>query len=450
MEPTTTLCTTPSGRTDEEFEALADAYRVVLRRLAQRLVRNPEDAEDLLQESLLDAYRAFGTFRTGSNFYSWMTRIITNNHLDRVRKKRVSTISLEGTTLEGDVETLELADESGSPEQVVLTRMFDPVLTEALETLLPSQRRTVLLCDLEGASYEEAAQAQGCPIGTVRSRLHRAHVALQRFLTGSGAGEERSAAEKVRTSRRNLLRMGTAVAAGVVLAPLAAAEPVGAEAAAAEPAEIRVRVWGGEADEERVTRIASGLRREARLRVMTGVDGRGLDHAALEETDVLIVAGSRSGVKFPVEVEEGIARRVREGRLGLVVTGNAGACGPLERLLGQTSFSPNLGGKADEVLTVQVSAPRHPAATGLSEFTLPAGVTTLSSFEGPKPDVVVFRGRGAREGAGSWQGMAWTLGHGRVFCFLPGEVPGEAYRREEVARVLRNAATWCGSASPHG
>jgi len=424
---------------------LTEAYRLALRRLAQRLARNPEDAEDLLQESLLDAYRAFGNFRAGSNFYSWMTRIITNNHLDRVRKKRVSTISLEGTTLEGEAETLEVPDESGSPERTLLTQVFDPRLEEALETLLPSQRRTVLLCDLEGASYEEAAQAQGCPIGTVRSRLHRAHAALQRFLSGSDTGVERSPAEMVRTSRRNLLRMGTAVAAGVVLAPLASAEPAAAEPSAAEPAEIRVRVWDGDEEGERSARIARGLRADVRLRVTTGAEGRGLDRTALEEVDVLLIAGGSSGTRLPGDVEEGLAHRVREGKLGVVVAGNADACGPLERILGQASFSTRTAGGAGEAFTVQVSAPRHPVASGLSEFSLPAGLGSIASFEGPKPDVVVLRGEHAA-GESSWQGMAWTTGKRRVFCFLPGQVPGEVFAQEAVTQVLRNAVAWCASA----
>lgn len=427
-------------RTREEFEKLTEAYRVVLHRLAQRLARNPEDAEDLLQESLVDAYRAFGNFRAGSNFYSWMTKIITNNHLDRIRKKRVATVSLEGTTLEGEAETLEFPDETGCPERTLLAQVFDSRLEQALDELLPSQLDTVLLCDLEGASYEEAARAQGCPIGTVRSRLHRAHAALQRFLTGSGMVVERSPAEKVRTSRRTLLRMGTAVAAGVVLAPLAAVEPV-----AAEPAEIRVRVWTGEATEEteRSTRIAHGLLRNAHFRVTADTASQPLDLKGLEETDVLILAGSPSGQALPAGVEEGIARRVREGQLGLVVTGNAGACRPLGRLLGEPAFPEAPISNSDPSFTVQVSAPRHPVASGLSELTLPAGAGAATLYEGPRPDVVVFRGQHP-EAASSWQGMAWTVGQGRVFCFLPGAVPGALYGQEEIAQVLRNAANWCG------
>lgn len=435
--------TTTAARTPEEFDALAAAYRGALSRLSQRLARNPEDAEDLLQESLVDAYRAFGTFRAGSNFYSWMSRIITNNHLDRVRKKRVSTVSLEGTTPEGEADTLEVPDESGSPERLVLARVFDPRLAEALEELLPSQRHTVMLCDLEGASYEEAAVAQGCPIGTVRSRLHRAHAALQRFLTGSATVAAPSPAEPVRTSRRALLRMGTAVAAGVVLAPLS-----GAESAAAAPAEPRVRVWSGaetDADgEERSARIARELRQVGRFRVAADAEAGLWDRAALEDTDVLILAPSMGGRELPVELEERIARRVRAGQLGLVVTGNAAACGPLTRLLGQPLSAQSSSEQPEPSVTVQVSAPRHPVANGVSEFTLPAGVGGFYSFEGPKPDVVVLRSPSAT-GSGSWQGMAWTLGQGRVFCFLPGAVPSEVYGDEAVARVLRNATDWCGA-----
>lgn len=431
METTTQLT-----RSNQEFEALVEAYRGALRRFAQRLERGTEDAEDLLQESLVDAYRAFGNFRSGSNFYSWMSRIITNNHLDRVRKKRVSTVSLEGTTLEGEAETLEVADDSANPERTYLTGLFDPQLEEALETLLPAQRTTVELCDLQGASYEEAAQAQGCPIGTIRSRLHRAHTALQRFLSGNGFEGEPRREEHARTSRRNLLRMGTAVAAGVVLGPLAGAEP-----AAAESQEIRVRVWSGEAEApERAVRISRGLDREARLRVTAGGS---LDPAALEATDVLILAGEATGSPMDAPVELEIARRVREGRLGLVVTGNAAGCRPLERVLGSTAFQPPAVRHAGQGVTVRVSAPRHPAAAGLGEFALPEGVGAAAEFVGPRPDVVVLRGESTPEAPPSWEGMAWTIGRGRVFCFLPGEVRAEVYGQEAVSQVLRNAVNWC-------
>lgn len=439
MEPT---C--PADRSNQEFEALLDAYRGALRRFAQRLEHGSEDAEDLFQESVIDAYRAFGKFRSGSNFYSWMTRIITNNHLDRLRKRRVKTISLEGTTLEGEAETLEVPDDSANPERSVLTSLFDPRLEDALDALLPAQRTTVMLCDLEGASYEEAAQAQGCPIGTVRSRLHRAHAALQRFLTGGFAAEDRLE-EPVRTSRRNLLRMGTAMAAGVVLAPLAVAEP-----ATAEPAEIRVRICPGEAtnvEEDEVNgRLLRGLQREGRFRI-TG-DGTGLTPDALDETDVLIVAGTAPQRRLPSSLEAGIARRVREGRLGLVVTGEAAAGTLLGRVLGSASFAPSAEASAAETLTVQVSAPRHPVASGVPTFTLPARVGASVAFEGTRPDVVVFRSLGPVEGTDTWQGMAWSVGRGRVFCFLPGSVPAEVYGQDAVSRALRNAVAWCGG--PNG
>jgi hypothetical protein len=345
-----------------------------------------------------------------------------------------------GTTLDGETETLEVPDDSANPERSMLTRLFDPRLEEALAALLPAQRTTVMLCDLEGASYEEAAQAQGCPIGTIRSRLHRAHVALQRFLSGAGFVSEARPEDPVRTSRRNLLRMGTAMAAGVVLAPLAAAEP-----AAAEPAEIQVRICSGEAavaDEgEASARIARGLRREGRFRIAGG--SMELTPDALEETEVVVLVGAGSHPRLPAAVEEGIARRVRAGRLGLVVTGNAAACRPLGRVLGPMSFTADAGAEAAKALTVQVSAPRHPVGSGVPSFTLPGGASGPAGFEGPRPDVVVFRSPSDPGGAGTWQGLAWSVGQGRVFCFLPGSVPAEVYGQDAVSQVLRNAVAWC-------
>lgn len=166
----------------ETYEALVLAHRPALERLSRRLARNRDDAEDLLQESLLEAYRSFPRFRAGSQFYNWFARIMTNNQLDRVRRAREVVYSLDHCGWDDEAGPIEIPDERSNPEHLLMKDELDAPFRYALERLDANQRATVLLCDLEGATYEEAAQRANCPIGTIRSRLHRAHKSMERSL----------------------------------------------------------------------------------------------------------------------------------------------------------------------------------------------------------------------------------------------------------------------------
>src|SRR4051794_27714840 len=106
-----------AGERGQAFETLVKSHRPAFERLARRLARDSEDAEDLLQETLVDAFRAYKTFRADSHFYSWVARIMTNNHLDRVRRKQHPVISLDHAGSEEGAETVELPDERANPER---------------------------------------------------------------------------------------------------------------------------------------------------------------------------------------------------------------------------------------------------------------------------------------------------------------------------------------------
>jgi RNA polymerase sigma-70 factor (ECF subfamily) len=171
-----------------EFEAAVLPLRDELRRVALRLTQSPESAEDLVQETLLHAFQGFGRFRRGTNLRAWLMRILLNLFISHYRhqQRSVPTISLEGLLEELEMAEEEaglLIDESAvSPEDALLARVLDEEVERALEKLPDAFREAVILCDLQGLSYAEAAQQLGVPIGTVRSRLSRGREILRRLL----------------------------------------------------------------------------------------------------------------------------------------------------------------------------------------------------------------------------------------------------------------------------
>ncbi len=151
---------------------------------ALRLTRNPSDAEDLVQEAYLRAYRGFSGFEEGTNLRAWMYRILTNTFINAYRKKQREPVTVQ----EDDVEDWYLYDKLGetgvepSAEAEVLRRMPDEDVQRALEALPEGFRLAVLLADVEGFAYKEIAEILDIPIGTVMSRLHRGRRALEKAL----------------------------------------------------------------------------------------------------------------------------------------------------------------------------------------------------------------------------------------------------------------------------
>jgi RNA polymerase sigma-70 factor (ECF subfamily) len=151
---------------------------------ALRMTRNPADAEDLVQETYLRAYRGFSGFEEGTNLRAWMYRILTNTFINSYRKKQREPVTVQ----EDDLDEWYLYDrlgESGvepSAEAEVIRSMPDEDVQKALEALPEGFRLAVLLADVEGFSYKEIAEILGIPIGTVMSRLHRGRRALEKAL----------------------------------------------------------------------------------------------------------------------------------------------------------------------------------------------------------------------------------------------------------------------------
>ena len=153
---------------------------------ALRMTRNPADAEDLVQDTMLRAYRAFDRFEAGTNLKAWLFRIMTNAYINTYRKKQREPQNVSADEIEDFDLYQELKNHDSqfgeTPEKIVLDRLVDSDILEAIEDLPDQFRLAVVLSDIEGFSYAEMAQIMGVPMGTVMSRLHRGRKALQKRL----------------------------------------------------------------------------------------------------------------------------------------------------------------------------------------------------------------------------------------------------------------------------
>ncbi len=415
------------------FETVIADYRAAFDRLARRMSRNAEDAEDLLQETLLDAYRSYPSFRSGTSFYSWVARIMMNNQLDRRRRKRHPVISLDYASADPDSETLEFPDDSANPERALFADQLDPNLIEALGQLQPHHRECVRLVDLEGATYEEAAAQQECPIGTIRSRLHRAHAAMQRML-GALVGEKREPETAGRSSRRELLRFGALAAASATVVTFT---PEEADAERRVPEQVSV-VCAGQAPPESSFRRALSFQDDGKPVLDISVLESSRSPAApksLEKTATETVILTEDDALSIDELNR-LARRVRAGEAGLVSIGHLAS---LSAVLGEEcGWREN---RRSAAASVTVLAPRHPLAEGVEPFFLPTSPRASSAFTGPRPSIALLGGPPTESGERGWGGLAWQIGKGRVF-YLDSSPDPLLYSQESAARLLRNAARW--------
>jgi RNA polymerase sigma factor (sigma-70 family) len=144
-------------------------------RLAYRLAGNQHDAEDITQETFIRVFKSLANYQPGT-FEGWLHRITTNLFLDMVRRR--SRLRMEGLPEDTD----RLVGDDPSPEQIYSATHLDPDLQAALDELAPEFRAAVVLCDVEGLSYEEIGATLNVKLGTVRSRIHRGRQALRSSL----------------------------------------------------------------------------------------------------------------------------------------------------------------------------------------------------------------------------------------------------------------------------
>ena len=162
------------------FEMLFTKYQRRVSRLVSRFVRSDAEVEDIVQESFIKAYRALGSFRGDSAFYTWLYRIAVNtakNYLVAASKRPISLTQFEKNDDE-DFEEDHFMSDAATPESELITKQIAETVNKTMNELPADLREAIMLREIEGMSYEDIADSMGCPIGTVRSRIFRAREAI--------------------------------------------------------------------------------------------------------------------------------------------------------------------------------------------------------------------------------------------------------------------------------
>ena len=165
------------------FDLLVLRYQHKVVKLVSRLLRDPSEAEDVAQEAFVKAYRALGSFRGDSAFYTWLYRIAVNTARNTMAARQRRPLAYEAELSENEQTVVESRMRHGdTPEATVLSDEIHRTVSSAVEELPEDLRTAIILREIEGLSYEEIAEAMECPVGTVRSRIFRAREAIDRSL----------------------------------------------------------------------------------------------------------------------------------------------------------------------------------------------------------------------------------------------------------------------------
>lgn len=158
----------------EDFEEEIIPHLDAMYNFALRLTSDPNDAEDLVQDTIVKAYRFFSSYEKGTNAKAWLFRILKNSYINNYRKKSKQPNQVDYDEVSSFYETIR-ADRTDTSdlEDRMFRELIDDDISNALEELPEDFRTVVLLCDVEGFTYEEIANMLDVPIGTIRSRLHR-------------------------------------------------------------------------------------------------------------------------------------------------------------------------------------------------------------------------------------------------------------------------------------
>ncbi len=173
------------ARKKAEFEGLVMPHLEALYGTAVRMTRNPQEADDLLQDTCLKAYRFIDKFQRGTNFKAWIFKILTNVFINRYRKlqrDRQVRGQMERESHHAHILGQGPTRDAQQPEETILDHLMSEDITQALEKLPPDFRMAIILSDVEEFSYKEIADIMDCPVGTVMSRLYRARRQMQRLL----------------------------------------------------------------------------------------------------------------------------------------------------------------------------------------------------------------------------------------------------------------------------
>jgi RNA polymerase sigma-70 factor (ECF subfamily) len=175
-----------NGRKRREFEETALVHLDLLYNSALQMTRNPEDAEDLIQETFVRAFRFFDKFEKGTNCKAWLFKIMRNNFINRYRKKAKEPVKVDyeevEATIADDIKDDILAEGSVLDTEKIFENLVEDDVKEAMDSLPEEFKMAIILSDIEGFSYQEIADILDCPIGTVRSRISRGRKVLQKRL----------------------------------------------------------------------------------------------------------------------------------------------------------------------------------------------------------------------------------------------------------------------------
>jgi RNA polymerase sigma-70 factor (ECF subfamily) len=166
------------------FGELVRRYQDRLYNTVYRLVDNADDALDVVQEAFLNAYQSLGSFKGDALFFTWLYRIAVNTAISQKRKKRVMVRIDVGREGEAVIEPFDPSDLS-RPGHAIEQAEQEQHIQQALARLSPEHRTVLVMKDMEGQKYETMAELLGVPIGTIRSRLHRARLELREILAQS-------------------------------------------------------------------------------------------------------------------------------------------------------------------------------------------------------------------------------------------------------------------------
>ena len=167
-----------ANRKANRFEKEAIVHLDIIYNAALKLTKSRVEAEDLVQETFLRAYRFFDKFKAGTNCKAWLFKILKNIYINKYRKESRKPQMLDVSDVEGSGDLANAL----TPEDEIFGKLLDDDVVDAMDALPEEFRLAIVLSDLEGFSYKEIAEILDCPIGTVMSRLHRGRKLLQKVL----------------------------------------------------------------------------------------------------------------------------------------------------------------------------------------------------------------------------------------------------------------------------
>ena len=163
------------------YEELLTKYRSLVYHVMIKMVRNPQEAEDLTQEAFIKAFNALASFNEEYAFSTWLMKIATNNCIDFLRKRKLRTYSIDEPMQYKDEQvSIELPDHDPTPEKRLLSEERKKMIDEAIDSLPPRYRHVIVLRHKEEKSYEEIAELLELPLGTVKARIFRAREMLNK------------------------------------------------------------------------------------------------------------------------------------------------------------------------------------------------------------------------------------------------------------------------------